>query len=392
MGGGDLNMKKSWHPQTMRNIERVWKVEQKHEGERKKIEELQKELADERAREEIQRHAEDTGVMRKKSERLDWMYSGVSSMVDREAYLLGKPIDRYANEKLAADEPGPCEKLLFSEAMCGDPMANTVVDIAVKIREDPLFLIRKKEEERKREMLKNPIKMKKIKEMLKKNLAEEEKKRKKMKKKKKKQRHHSSSDHSCDEPGVNNGRSKQRQSLEVKPERLQHKTRHGVYRFQRQGCLEDPPEHRYRSHSPRSPTRRDSLVKEEDSLSQHNPGALGRYREKQTLAVRGNSQGYRRPVSGWSRKLPSEELERLRQDMEANAKWRDKQRVENIVKYKKEDENEAQKEKSDKYDGKYFRAMKLESATSSSLEDRVKRNMHNIQRTSAEINKNFMQR
>uniref|UniRef100_A0A8C4ND09 CWC25 spliceosome associated protein homolog n=1 Tax=Eptatretus burgeri TaxID=7764 RepID=A0A8C4ND09_EPTBU len=142
MGGGDLNMKKSWHPQTMRNIERVWKVEQKHEGERKKIEELQKELADERAREEIQRHAEDTGVMRKKSERLDWMYSGVSSMVDREAYLLGKPIDRYANEKLAAEEPGPCEKLLLSEATYGDPAANTVVDIAVKIREDPLFLIR----------------------------------------------------------------------------------------------------------------------------------------------------------------------------------------------------------------------------------------------------------
>uniref|UniRef100_A0A8C0BBC9 CBF1-interacting co-repressor CIR N-terminal domain-containing protein n=1 Tax=Buteo japonicus TaxID=224669 RepID=A0A8C0BBC9_9AVES len=39
----DLNLKKSWHPQTLRNVEKVWKAEQKHEAERKKIEELQRE-------------------------------------------------------------------------------------------------------------------------------------------------------------------------------------------------------------------------------------------------------------------------------------------------------------------------------------------------------------
>lgn len=58
------NLKKSWHPQTMKNIERVWKAEQKHEAERKKIEELQKELKNERAREEMTRYAEESGAIK----------------------------------------------------------------------------------------------------------------------------------------------------------------------------------------------------------------------------------------------------------------------------------------------------------------------------------------
>lgn len=48
----------------MKNIERVWKAEQKHEAERKKIEELQKELKDERNREEMTRYAEETGAIK----------------------------------------------------------------------------------------------------------------------------------------------------------------------------------------------------------------------------------------------------------------------------------------------------------------------------------------
>lgn len=42
----------------------MWKAEQKHEVEQQKIEQLQKELAEERAREEIQAFAEDQGVVR----------------------------------------------------------------------------------------------------------------------------------------------------------------------------------------------------------------------------------------------------------------------------------------------------------------------------------------
>lgn len=48
----------------MKNIERVWKAEQKHEAEVKKIEELQKELREERAREDITRFAQQTGALK----------------------------------------------------------------------------------------------------------------------------------------------------------------------------------------------------------------------------------------------------------------------------------------------------------------------------------------
>ena len=55
-------MKKSWHPQTLHNIEKVWKAEQKAEAEAKKIEQLRRELDEERQREEMQRYAIDQGI------------------------------------------------------------------------------------------------------------------------------------------------------------------------------------------------------------------------------------------------------------------------------------------------------------------------------------------
>ena len=56
------NLKKSWHPQTLRNVEKVWKAEQKAEAEAKKIDQLRKELEEERAREGMQRHAVEQGI------------------------------------------------------------------------------------------------------------------------------------------------------------------------------------------------------------------------------------------------------------------------------------------------------------------------------------------
>ena len=43
-------------------MEKVWKAEQKAEAETKKIEQLQRELNEERAREEMQRYAIDQGI------------------------------------------------------------------------------------------------------------------------------------------------------------------------------------------------------------------------------------------------------------------------------------------------------------------------------------------
>ncbi|CAG2064541.1 unnamed protein product, partial [Timema podura] len=89
------NLKKSWHPSTMRNMEKVWKAEQRHDQEKRRIAELQREIRAEKTREDIQKFAEDTGVVEKKDDmKLDWMYKGPSGIVDREEYLLGRRIDK----------------------------------------------------------------------------------------------------------------------------------------------------------------------------------------------------------------------------------------------------------------------------------------------------------
>ena len=61
-------------------------------------------------------------------------------------------------------------------------------DLAAKIRDDPLFMIKKKENEKKKELLKNPVRMKQLQQMLKADLKKKGRKDKKDKKKKKEKR------------------------------------------------------------------------------------------------------------------------------------------------------------------------------------------------------------
>lgn len=97
-------MKKSWHPSTMKNIEKVWKAEQQQHQEKKKIAELKKELEIEKDREDIKKYAMEQGVIEKKDDKkLDWMYKGPNQLVNREEYLLGRPIDK-SFEQLAQTE------------------------------------------------------------------------------------------------------------------------------------------------------------------------------------------------------------------------------------------------------------------------------------------------
>uniref|UniRef100_A0A670ZPC5 Uncharacterized protein n=2 Tax=Pseudonaja textilis TaxID=8673 RepID=A0A670ZPC5_PSETE len=99
---------------------------------------------------------------------------------------------------------------------------------------------------------------------------------------------------------------------------------------------------------------------------------------------------YRR--SQTSRKLSAEELEKRRKEMMENAKWREEERKNNVNKHRKEEEREQALEKLRQSNGKFIHNIKLESASTSSLEDRVKRNIHSIQRTPAALEKNFMHR
>lgn len=64
MGGGGLAFlnKKTWHPGRIQNQEEKWKREQAAEKEKRKLDEIRKQISDERQREEIEAVATAAGV------------------------------------------------------------------------------------------------------------------------------------------------------------------------------------------------------------------------------------------------------------------------------------------------------------------------------------------
>uniref|UniRef100_UPI00398F23F7 pre-mRNA-splicing factor CWC25 homolog isoform X1 n=1 Tax=Pristiophorus japonicus TaxID=55135 RepID=UPI00398F23F7 len=417
MGGGDLNLKKSWHPQTLKNVERVWKAEQKHEAEKKKIEELQRELREERAREEMQRFAEDSGALKKKSDRLDWMYQGPCSMVNKEEYLLGRPIDKYATDKMVDEEAGPSSDTgLLPGSIFSATGANSALDMASKIREDPLFMIRKREEEKKREVLTNPMKMKMIREILQKNLDKRERKKKKDKKKHKKHRRSSGHEqHKAKRHEKDTSPSSACVQKKIPGYGLKVKDSHRIKERHSSPSSDQakaPHKHRARSrsqsgsrtrsvpHQSHTETRREDS---RDRRSRSPPRSPPRHSKAHSqYSDKGNGQAHNssplrggyptRPRSHQSSKLSADELERRRVEMMENAKWNDKTRQTHIRRYKEEEEMERELERKDTGEGKFLHKMKLQSTATSSLEDRVKRNIHSIQRTPAALEKNFMRK
>lgn len=401
MGGGDLNLKKSWHPQTMKNIERVWKAEQKYEAERKKIEELQKELKEERAREEMTRYAEDTGAIKKKDDRLDWMYQGPAGQVSRDEYLLGRPIDKQITDQYEEPESGPsAETGLLPGSIFNPATPASNLDMAAKIREDPLFEIRKREEEKKREVLTNPVKMKKIKEMLRQNLDKKDKKKKRKKEKKEKK----------DKERRKEKKHKRRSSSSSSEEEDEKKHRS----HSRDESSADAKSHSHhlpgyglqlpagRHHQSSAPTNHSGRHERSRSRSPHrnnresHSSSSSSYRSDRKVQPRAPSpkrEHHYRHRNHVSKKLSAEELERKRREMMDQAKQREEDRENNVKRYKRQDEQEKQREQNAKRDrhAGFIHNMKLESAASSSLEDRVKRNIHSIQRTPASLD-NFMKR
>ncbi|KAL2430721.1 Pre-mRNA-splicing factor CWC25 [Exophiala dermatitidis] len=157
--GGDLNLKKSWHPSLMSNQKRVWEEEKKALEERKKIEQIMKERAEERQIQEIQELQEAAGG-KKRQARVDWMYSGPSdgqagTTEEMEGYLLGK---RRIDGLLKGNESQKLEKAATQDSFMAVQNANTARDTASKIREDPLLAIKRQEQAAYEAMMNDPVK------------------------------------------------------------------------------------------------------------------------------------------------------------------------------------------------------------------------------------------
>ena len=158
MGGGDLNLKKSWHPVLMSNQRRVWEEEKKALDERKRIDQMMKERQEERNIQEIQEMQEAAGGT-KRAQRVEWMYSGPSAgqtgtTEEMEGYLLGK---RRIDGLIKGTENKKLERASTEDSFMALQNANTVRDTAAKIREDPMLAIKQREQAAYEALMNDPV-------------------------------------------------------------------------------------------------------------------------------------------------------------------------------------------------------------------------------------------
>lgn len=163
MGGGDLNLKKSFHPTLRRNQAAVYDAEQKEIAERKRTRERIEEIKQERAKEEIQRQFEAAGG-KKRVDRVDWMYQGptdgqTGTSEETEAYLLGK---RRIDNLIKGNEHKKLEKQAGEESFMAMQNANNARDTASKIRDDPLLAIKRQEQAAYDAMMNDPVRRRQL--------------------------------------------------------------------------------------------------------------------------------------------------------------------------------------------------------------------------------------
>ncbi|KAF3073264.1 Pre-mRNA-splicing factor CWC25 [Trichoderma lentiforme] len=163
MGGGDLNLKKSFHPGLRRNQQAVYEEEQKALAERKRTQQRINEIKEERAKEEIQRQLEAAGGT-KRVDRVDWMYQGptdgqAGTTEETEAYLLGK---RRIDNLIKGTDHKNLEKAAGQESFIALQNANSARDTAAKIRDDPLLAIKRQEQAAYEAMMNDPIRRRQL--------------------------------------------------------------------------------------------------------------------------------------------------------------------------------------------------------------------------------------
>ncbi|KAI0857824.1 Pre-mRNA splicing factor-domain-containing protein [Xylaria cubensis] len=163
--GGDLQLKKSYHPALLKNQAKVYEAEQAALAERKKTEARIQEIKEERAKKEIQEKLEAAGG-RKRIDRVDWMYQGPSdgqggTTEELEGFLLGKRrIDTILTR--GSDHDSLKKQASYDALAAPQTSAVNARDVAAKIREDPLLAIKRREQEAYEAMMNDPIKRRQL--------------------------------------------------------------------------------------------------------------------------------------------------------------------------------------------------------------------------------------
>ncbi|GMY23148.1 pre-mRNA-splicing factor CWC25 homolog [Fagus crenata] len=145
--------KKGWHMGSLRNIENVWKAEQKHEAEEKKLEELHKQIQEERERHEFRLLQEQAGLV-PKQERLDFLYDA-GLAVGKGSNSNGggfKALEAKSTDTAKALEVPPSSS--SSAAVPG-----ALFEVDKKLHSDPLLMIRQREQQALARIKNNPVQM-----------------------------------------------------------------------------------------------------------------------------------------------------------------------------------------------------------------------------------------
>jgi len=161
--GGDLNLKKSWHPVLMSNQRKVWEEERKALDERKKTDAMLKERAEERHMQEIQQLEEAAGG-KKRVDRVDWMYSGpangqLGTTEEMEGYLLGK---RRLDGLVKRDQTEAMKKNSTQEGFMAVQSLNSAKDTASKVKNDPMLAIKQQEQAAYEAMMNDPARRRQL--------------------------------------------------------------------------------------------------------------------------------------------------------------------------------------------------------------------------------------
>jgi len=301
--------------------------------------------------------------------KMNWIYEAPGDNINREEYLLGKKVDKYVDPTLQAAER---EKQLLATtpgALFAGASVNATVDLENKIREDPLFEIKKREQEAKKRLANNPVKLKQLRALV------DEIKSGGKKKKKHKHKHKGTDSEDDIQP-----KSKSKLSSKRKQERSSDRTGDNV----RSSGERHRTGHRQRSRS-RSPLASD---RHHSSPRQHKPSSYHHDRRSHY-----NSDNRRHDEVTVSKRLTQEELEQKRREMMSNAEWHAEKRGERVRQHRIEEEKE-ERERQEKA-GKQqefvdpLMAETLADATAGTLSDRIQRKIGSVQRTRAALEKDF---
>ncbi|KAI4695749.1 hypothetical protein J4E81_006078 [Alternaria sp. BMP 2799] len=359
--GGDLNLKKSWHPHLRKNQERVWKEEKSALEERKLIEKLRKEREEEAAIEQLQRlQAENGGKVVQR--RVDWMYSGPSGDAgvteEREGYLLGK---RRIDNLLKSNDTQSLQKgaAVGIDAATADTNANTARDTQKKVLQDPLLMIQKQKMEMQLKAMKDAQKEAKYAEKREKEKEREKKHKNRDRERSREREHkHSSRRHRSRSP-------RRREDREDRRDRDSHRDSHR--RRSRSRSRSPYRKHSSRRDRTRSPRRREDRgdLRDRDTYRRRDRTPPRRQVEKQVESKADDTE---------ARQSAADRLAA----MQAEATSLEEQRAERVRQQEIKDAEEEEKHKKNMDGGRRFISSVRGQASNMDLGDAIARGRGNL--------------